>query len=58
MLSGETAMGQYPVQTVELMKRVILKSEGYFLKNRMEIDLIPDRSAQHAQFSSCEYLSK
>ncbi len=49
MLSGETAMGQYPLQTVELMKRVILKSEEYFLKNRMEIDFVPDSSGEHSQ---------
>jgi pyruvate kinase len=48
MLSGETAMGQYPVQTVELMKRVILKSEQYFLENRLEIDFVPDKRAKTA----------
>lgn len=44
MLSGETAMGQYPVQTVELMKRVILKSEHYFVENRLEIDFVPEKN--------------
>jgi pyruvate kinase len=48
MLSGETAMGQYPVQTVELMKRVILKSEQYFLENRLEIDFVPDKRVKTA----------
>lgn len=48
MLSGETAMGQYPVQTVELMKRVILKSEQYFLENRLEIDFVPDKRVKSA----------
>lgn len=42
MLSGETAAGQYPLQTVQLMKRVILKSESYYAKNRLEIDVAPD----------------
>lgn len=48
MLSGETAMGQYPVQTVELMKRVILKSEHYFVENRLEIDFVPDKNINDA----------
>jgi pyruvate kinase len=46
MLSGETAVGQYPVETVELMKRVILKSEQYFLANRLEIDILPDKNSE------------
>jgi len=48
MLSGETAMGQYPVGTVELMKRVILKSEQYFLENRLEIDFVADKRLDSA----------
>jgi pyruvate kinase len=40
MLSGETAAGQYPLQTVQLMKRVILKTESYYTKNRLEIDFV------------------
>lgn len=50
MLSGETAMGQYPVQTVELMKKVILKSEAYFAKSKMEIDIIPDRPTHFGHY--------
>lgn len=42
MLSGETAMGQYPVDTVRLMKRIILRSESYFMRSRPEIDLLPE----------------
>lgn len=51
MLSGETAVGQYPVETVALMKRVILKSEQYYLNNRLEIDLIPDTSTNGSQLT-------
>ncbi len=47
MLSGETAMGEYPVQTVELMKRVILESESYFIKNELEIDIISPNSPRN-----------
>jgi pyruvate kinase len=50
MLSGETATGQYPVEVVELMKRVILKSEMYFSKFRMEVDLIPSKQSVEQYF--------
>ncbi len=33
MLSAETATGAYPVETVQLMKRVILSTEQYLLEN-------------------------
>jgi len=33
MLSGETATGAYPVETVQLMKRVILSTEQYLLES-------------------------
>ncbi len=49
MLSGETAAGQYPLQTVQLMKRVILKSESYYSNNRLEIDLMPDSNGRTTQ---------
>lgn len=49
MLSGETAAGQYPLQTVQLMKRVILKTEGYYAKNRLEIDFIPENGKGSAE---------
>ena len=49
MLSGETAAGQYPLQTVQLMKRVILKSEGYYSRNRLEIDVVPDVGGESVQ---------
>jgi pyruvate kinase len=29
MLSGETAIGQFPLETVQMMKRIILKAEEY-----------------------------
>lgn len=31
MLSGETAIGQFPVETVQMMKKIILSSERYFV---------------------------
>jgi pyruvate kinase len=34
MLSGETAIGQYPVETVSVMSRIIEEAEQYILKNR------------------------
>lgn len=37
MLSGETAMGQYPVDTVRLMKRIILRSESFFSRIKADI---------------------
>lgn len=30
MLSGETAVGEYPVETVRMMDRIVLKAEGNF----------------------------
>ncbi len=50
MLSGETATGLYPVEVIQLMKRVILKSEAYFDKYRMEIDLIPQHPVNESFF--------
>lgn len=50
MLSGETAVGQYPIEVIELMKRVILKSEMYFTKSQMEVDLIPYQRTAEQQF--------
>ena len=34
MLSGETAIGQFPVETVTMMKKIILKAEEYSAKAR------------------------
>jgi pyruvate kinase len=34
MLSGETAIGQFPVETVSVMSRIIAEAESYILKNR------------------------
>lgn len=33
MLSGETATGAYPVETVRMMKRIILSTEAYLAEN-------------------------
>lgn len=50
MLSGETAMGQYPVDTVRLMKRIILRSEAFFLSARTEIDILPEGEEAMGQY--------
>lgn len=42
MLSGETAIGQFPVETVAMMKRIILSSEQYFVTTAMSVELIED----------------
>lgn len=34
MLSGETAIGEYPVETVSVMSRIIQEAEHYILKNQ------------------------
>ncbi len=38
MLSGETASGKYPVETVQMMKRIILNTESANIPYRLEID--------------------
>lgn len=43
MLSGETALGDYPVQTVSMMRKVILKTEqDPVYKKSMEIISLPE----------------
>ncbi len=39
MLSGETAIGQFPVETVATMKRIILRSEKYFVSTAMAVEM-------------------
>jgi pyruvate kinase len=42
MLSGETSVGKYPVQTVEVMERIIRKTEEQFLLGRrFDPDALP-----------------
>lgn len=50
MLSGETAMGQYPLETVQMMKRIILSSELYFARSKTEIDLLPEGETSAGQY--------
>lgn len=50
MLSGETAAGQYPLETVRMMKRIVLSSELYFARARTEIDLIPEGETSLGQY--------
>lgn len=42
MLSGETAIGQFPVETVRMMKRIILSAEQYFVTTAMSVELIEE----------------
>jgi len=42
MLSGETAIGQFPVETVQMMKRIILSAEQYFVTTSMAVELVED----------------
>ena len=37
MLSGETAIGQFPVETVKMMKLIILSAEQYFVSTTMAV---------------------
>lgn len=50
MLSGETAMGQYPLEAVQMMKRIILSSELYFSQARTELDLLPGGETSVGQY--------
>ncbi|MBI2798579.1 pyruvate kinase [Candidatus Saccharibacteria bacterium] len=38
MLSGETAIGKFPIETVQTMKRIILRSEKYFVATSMAVE--------------------
>ncbi len=37
MLSGETAIGKFPVETVQMMKRIILKAEQYAISGMINL---------------------
>ena len=38
MLSGESAIGQFPVETVAMMKKIVLSAEQYFVNTLASID--------------------
>lgn len=42
MLSGETAIGQFPIETVKMMKKIILSAEQYFVTTAMAVELIEE----------------
>jgi len=39
MLSGESAIGQFPVETVQMMKKIILSAEQYFVNTSVGVQL-------------------
>lgn len=43
MLSGETAIGEFPIETVQTMKRIILRSEKYFVNTAIPLELELDQ---------------
>ena len=42
MLSGESAIGQFPVETVQMMKKIILSAEQYFVTTAMAVELVEE----------------
>lgn len=42
MLSGESAIGQFPIETVQMMKKIILSAEQYFVTTAMAVELVED----------------
>lgn len=42
MLSGESAIGQFPVETVMMMKKIILTAEQYFVTTAMAVELVEE----------------
>lgn len=55
MLSGETAMGNYPVQAVEFMTKIAVQAETSVLRRRPNADLSgPDESVAHAAVRAAE----
>ncbi len=55
MLSGETAMGKYPVQTVEVMARIAEQTEASVAPRAPNTDLSgPDESVAHAACRAAE----
>ena len=49
MLSGETAIGQFPAETVQMMKRIILSAEQYFVTTSMSVELMEDSEDMEIQ---------
>lgn len=51
MLSGETANGDYPIETVKMMKRIIKESEKNIDERRMAVELSEDTDKAIASIS-------
>jgi len=59
MLSGETAIGNFPIETVQMMKKVILATEKFLLNARTEIDVMPKGgSAEDARKANTSFLRR
>lgn len=63
MLSGETAMGQYPVETIAMMRRVIAEAEQYVLATNQrhrfhEASTVKSPHYHHAIAHAASYLSR
>lgn len=48
MLSGETAIGSYPVETVAQMKRIIKRTEDFLIRGKNQVSISADKSTQTA----------
>ena len=52
MLSAETSVGQYPVETVQLMRRIVARAQG-FQERREEHDLRGLSQAHAVSYAAC-----
>jgi pyruvate kinase len=55
MLSGETAVGEYPIETVEMMNRILLKTEGLLCDAPARPPLVAAVSGVHPITSAVVY---
>jgi len=59
MLSGETATGQYPVETVETMREIISATESSSYYKRTPVDLtLSGRNVSHAMCEAAAWASR
>jgi pyruvate kinase len=48
MLSAETAIGSYPVETVAQMKRIIKRTEDFLIRGKKQVSISADKGTQTA----------